>query len=132
MIGGGGSISGEVIFREVYKYGKADKWNDWAVVIGWVAMIRVVHYMVLVFVNRHFGRSQSDKGTAAIVQEDDEDANNVAAVAPMVVNRGVANGITVVNGHGRGRASEVDVDATAAFDLRSVRTDTSSVVVTAI
>eukprot|EP00730_Choanoeca_flexa_P007398 TRINITY_DN12326_c3_g2_i1.p1 TRINITY_DN12326_c3_g2~~TRINITY_DN12326_c3_g2_i1.p1 ORF type:complete len:1308 (+),score=386.87 TRINITY_DN12326_c3_g2_i1:37-3924(+) len=71
-IGGSSSIDGNVLFVEVFKYDSdVNKWNDWLVLVAWVLFWRGAHYLMLLRVNRNFGRQQQTVAASnpALTQE---------------------------------------------------------------
>eukprot|EP00045_Choanoeca_perplexa_P016596 m.225179 g.225179 ORF g.225179 m.225179 type:complete len:1297 (+) comp17304_c0_seq1:154-4044(+) len=97
-LGGSSSIDGNVIFVEVYKYDDdVKKWVDWVIVLAWVFFWRLVHYGMLWYSNRKFGKSQTGKPAAkspsaepnsgsleqvTVFQSVDADAVQVQPVSP--------------------------------------------------
>lgn len=62
----GGTIGGMDIFTGVYKYDSdVNKWEDWVIVLAWVFLFRIMHYVLMRWTNRHFGKSQASEASAA-------------------------------------------------------------------
>jgi hypothetical protein len=64
----------------VYKYEEdVDKWVDWAIVLAWVFLFRIMHYMLMCWTNRHFGKSQGSEKSGNAVKEPPANVNGGAS-----------------------------------------------------
>lgn len=63
---GGGEIGGITIFTQVFKYDEdVNKWVDWVIVLAWVFFFRLLHYGLMRWTNRHFGKGQAGSADVA-------------------------------------------------------------------
>jgi len=66
VVPGGGTISGNQLITQVFQYpNRQSRWQNWAIVIGWAAFFHMCHLVILLIMNRGFGKAQVSKGSAA-------------------------------------------------------------------
>jgi ABC-type multidrug transport system ATPase subunit len=58
---GSGSVTGDNLLSSVFGHDDSslNKWVNWLIVILWMLLYRVVHWGILLFTNRHFGKSKA-------------------------------------------------------------------------